>query len=157
MQGALVEIGQQAKMRDIRIELAVCHGRCYIGVFMVTGRPAPFAITNGRARAAVAEVEVELRLRTVWLDTEAVSYLTGQGRSGALAAEARETGLMLSVNQSARVLAHKLSVLDEARAPADGDAEDVRRLLSGLRGVGPEQVEAIFARYCPLCELGLSR
>ena len=40
------------------------------------------------------------------------------------------------------------------RAPVDGDAEDVRRLLRSLRGVGREQVEAMFARYYPLGELG---
>lgn len=39
-------------------------------------------------------------------------------------------------------------------AKVDGDAEDVRRLVRSLRGVGREQVKAMFARYCPLGELG---
>ena len=151
---AIGEIGRGAARNDLRLELAVCHGRCFVGAFLALGRPVPIAIPNGRACALVAGVAESLRMPDDWLDASLPAYLVESAAEGRLVQEARDAGLQLSVNESARVLAYKLSVLEVADPRRDSDAADVARLLRGMRAVSAAQIEAIFARYCPDAELG---
>ncbi len=149
---ALTEIGRAAALADLRLEIAVCHGTCLLTASLAHGRPVPIAVPNGRARALVAEVAEGLRFHAGWLEDDLAPYLVVAAGEGRLVRKARECGVVLSVNESARILAHKVSVLAAARPPADTDAADVARILAGMRAVTFAQVEAIFRRYCPDAE-----
>ncbi len=149
---ALELIGRKAQAADLRVEVAVCQRACFVTAFLKHGRPRAFAVPNGRARALVEEAGEELRFAAGWLDADLAPWLTAEAASGRLVMEARSTGVMLSVNEGARILAHKLAVLGQASGAEDSDAADAKRLLRGMRGLNEEQVEALYRRHCPEVE-----
>lgn len=149
---ALEQIGRKAEAADLRVELAVCQRACFVTAFLKHGRPQAFAVPNGRALALVEAAAEELRLGPDWLDDGLAPWLGAAAAGGRLATKARETGVALSVNEGARVLAHKLAVLALTAGPMDTDAADATRLLRGMRGLNEEQVEALYRRYCPEVE-----
>jgi hypothetical protein len=150
---ALSEIGKRATRKDIHLELAVCHKHCMAVAFLAIGRPVPIAVPNGIAQAILTEVTDLMRMPEGWLNRELTDYLRHIAAIGQLAHEGRSAELQLSVNESARVLAHKLSVLDADHSPDDTDAEDARQLLSDMREITAVQIETIFRRYRPDTEM----
>ena len=151
---ALELIGRKADAADLRVELAVWQRGCLVTAYLKHGRPRAFAVPNGRARALVEEAGEELRFLADWLDAEMAPWLSAEAAAGRLVMEARATGVMLSVNEGARILAHKLAVLGQAPGAGDSDAADAERLLRGMRRLNEEQVEALYRRYCPDVEWG---
>lgn len=146
---ALTQIGSRARGSDLRLEIGICHGHCLIAASRASGRPIPIAMPNGLARSLVADVADSMRLPRPGLDNDLSDYVVQLAASGKLVQEARDTGVQLSINETARLLAHKLSVLETITPPRDTDDADAVIILRGMREVTEAQVEAIFARYCP--------
>jgi len=151
---ALIELGSRATRNDLHLELAVCHGRCLACAARSSGRPVPIAMPNGLARTLIAGVTESMRLPRSWIEEELAEYLVQLAASGKLVQEGRDTALQFSINETARVLARKLLVLELIDPKRDSDDADALHLLRGMREVTEAQVEAIFSRYCPDSELG---
>ncbi len=150
---ALSEIGTRANKRDVSLELAVCHKHCIAVVYLAIGRPVPIAVPNGIAQAILVEVSDLMRMPAGWMTTELTEHLIHLASDGQLTQTGRAAGVQLSVNESARVLAHKLSVIDAATHLDDTDAADASRLLHDMRDVTVARIEAIFRRYRPDADL----
>lgn len=146
---ALHKLSDLASDENVRLELALCHG-AVIAVASTTGPDQGCVVRPNDIVIRLAEtVYLDQRLRHDWLETEVAIFIADAAAAHTLRPEEFTPGVVLSVNETARILALKLHLLGAPLTPDCTDARDAAFLLGKINVSSPEQIVRIYSRVFP--------
>lgn len=153
---ALQQYSRLAVRAGCTFELALCHGAvCTLAFAWHDGEPGEVWPNDLGLELATAVAEAQ-RLQPDWVNTEVAAFIAAANAGHTLQADEFAPGLTLSINTGARVLAHKLHVLEHPLPAAATDLADATFLLRKIHLASAEQVERIYTRYYPGRKLSLT-
>jgi hypothetical protein len=150
---ALQQYSRLAVRAGCTFELALCHGTVCTLAFALNGAEPGEVLPNDLGLELAAAVAEAQRVRPDWVLTDMAQFIAAASAEHTLQPDEFAPGLTLSINTGARVLAHKLHLLDHPLPAAATDLTDAAFLLRKIHLASPEQVERIYARYYPDQEL----
>lgn len=150
---ALQQYSRLAVRAGCTFEFALCHGTVCTLAFALNGEEAGEVLPNDLGLELAAAVAETQRLRPGWVNMDVAQFIAAASADHTLQPDEFAPGLTLSINTGARVLAHKLHLLDLPLPAAATDLQDAAFLLRKIHLASPEQVERIYARYYPDREL----
>jgi len=146
---ALQHLSALAGQKGVMIELALCHGAVIAVASALNCTRGPAVRPNDIVVRLAETVYLEHRLRHDWLETD-VAILLAAGVAGQNLQPAEfAPGVLLSVNETARILALKLSLLSGPLPPDATDARDAEFLLEKISVTSLDQIQRIYARVLP--------
>ncbi len=153
---ALQQYSRLAVRAGCTFELALCHGTvCTLAFALNDAEPGEVWPNDLGLELAAAVAEAQ-RLRPDWVNTDVAAFIAAGNAGHTLQADEFAPGLILSINTGARVLAHKLHLLDRPLPAAATDLPDAAFLLRKIHLASPEQVERIYTRFYPGRKLNLT-
>lgn len=146
---ALQQYAIRAEQAGRTVEFALCHGTVCTVAFRWQDGQRGEAVPNDLCAALATKVAEQLRLRPDWVDTDVAAFIAGAHARHTLQPDEFGPGLTLTINEGARVLAHKLQLLGGPRPEASTDERDAEFLLHRIHLVSPGQVDRIHGRFYP--------